>query len=382
MFTQNNNTFYQIPNGIKVINKLPGGIYNLKVDEFDKLFLSKSEEDFILPNKMYGNATKHADRIIKTYSSRKDKNTGIGLIGTQGSGKSLLAKKIALDTLKLSNEHGDGISIIISEDIVKFDLSSFLQSISQPCNVFLDEFEKVFKEESQEKMLTILDGNLVKDKLFTITVNNIWKVNQHMLNRPGRLFYNIQYNGLEEEFIKEYCKDKLDRKELTSNILKTSMLVDEFNFDMLQAIVEELNRYPEYSYKECIEILNIIPASYKSRFAVEYDISLDKINNENIKGQYFDSTVKNPLSEDNWVSFIIKKKGHDTDTDTVSDVDDEQDDNPGIKRNNYSFYMQTLKLVKSSEDGSTLNFIHPTLNLEITAKRKKQNQSIKNTLFF
>ena len=25
---------------------------------------------------------------------------------------------------------------------------------------------------SQEQMLTILDGNLVKDKLFTITVNN------------------------------------------------------------------------------------------------------------------------------------------------------------------------------------------------------------------
>ena len=66
MFTQNNNTFYQIPNGIKVIDNLPSGIYNLKVDEFDKLFLSKSEEDFILPNNMYGNATKHADRIIKT----------------------------------------------------------------------------------------------------------------------------------------------------------------------------------------------------------------------------------------------------------------------------------------------------------------------------
>jgi hypothetical protein len=79
-----------------------------------------------------------------------------------------------------------------------------------------------------------------------------------MRNRPGRLFYLIEFSGLSQQFIIEYCEDNLDNKEYISEMVSISGLFESFNFDLLASLVEESNRYQE-SPRSCMAILNAKP---------------------------------------------------------------------------------------------------------------------------
>jgi hypothetical protein len=81
-----------------------------------------------------------------------------------------------------------------------------------------------------------------------------------MINRPGRFFYSLDYKGLDNEFIIDYCKVNLINASNTESVCKAGALFSKFNFDMLQAIVEEMNRYNETA-AEVIKFLNAKPMS-------------------------------------------------------------------------------------------------------------------------
>jgi hypothetical protein len=124
--------------------------------------------------------------------------------------------------------------------------------------VLFDEFEKVYSSDEQEEMLTLLDGVFPSKKLFVMTCNNKWRVDQHMRNRPGRIFYMLDFKGLDADFIAEYCADNLKNKDNTDGVLTIGSLFAEFNFDMLKALVEEMNRYGETA-QEAMKMLNAKP---------------------------------------------------------------------------------------------------------------------------
>jgi hypothetical protein len=79
-----------------------------------------------------------------------------------------------------------------------------------------------------------------------------------MRNRPGRIFYLIEFGGLEEEFIVEYCRDNLKDQSYVPDMIRVSLLFDIFNFDLLTAFVEESNRYGE-NPKSLVKLLNAKP---------------------------------------------------------------------------------------------------------------------------
>jgi hypothetical protein len=126
--------------------------------------------------------------------------------------------------------------------------------------VLFDEFEKVYDSDEQEEMLTLLDGVFPSKKMFLITCNDKWRVNQHMRNRPGRIFYMLDFKGLDQEFIREYCYDNLQDAGLKNidGVCTVASLFAEFNFDMLKALVEEMNRYNETA-QEAMQMLNAKP---------------------------------------------------------------------------------------------------------------------------
>ena len=107
----------------------------------------------------------------------------------------------------------------------------------------------------------MLDGTFSTKKLFILTTNSSNRVDQHMQNRPGRIFYSITYAGLEVEFIKAYCEDELVNKSYINEICRLSALFAAFNFDMLKALVQEMNLYNE-SPKEALKMLNAVPEDY------------------------------------------------------------------------------------------------------------------------
>jgi hypothetical protein len=229
--------------------QLPAGNYVVKQDPFENFFIEHIE-DFTLPTKLYGDTARNTDRIINSFWNR-DQSTGVMLVGEKGSGKTLLSKNISVELAK------QGVpTIVVNADWAGDKFNTLIQSIEQPCIVFFDEFEKVYDRDDQEKLLTLLDGIFTSKKLFMLTSNDKWRVDDHMRNRPGRIFYMVEFKGLDESFIREYCADNLANKSHTDSIVNIASVFSAFNFDMLKAVVEEMNRYNE-TPQQAMRILNV-----------------------------------------------------------------------------------------------------------------------------
>lgn len=230
---------------------LPAGNYVIKIDMFENLYLEHIDS-FNVSGKIYGDILKNTDRIINTFWERPA-STGVMLTGEKGSGKTLLSKKLSIELAKQAVP-----TIVINDAFTGEKFNTLLQTISQPCIILFDEFEKVYDKDEQEAILTLLDGVYSGKKLFILTCNDKWRVDQHMRNRPGRIFYMIDFTGLSQEFIVEYCEDNLKHKEHIERICSLTNLFAEFNFDMLKALVEEMNRYNE-APQDAMKILNAKP---------------------------------------------------------------------------------------------------------------------------
>ena len=248
---------------LKLHDVLPPGNYTLKQDMFKNYFF-EAVNGFMMPPKLYGDVGKRTKRVLATFLSRPS-STGILLSGEKGSGKTLLAKNIAVEGAKM------GIpTVLVNQPHCGDMFNSFIASIDQPMIVMFDEFEKVYNREDQERLLTLLDGVYNSQKLFILTCNDPHRVDYHMKNRPGRVFYFVKYGGLDEQFIREYCEDTLEATHEIDRVVSVTKLFGEFNFDMLKALVEEMNRFGE-TPQEALALLNASPEADSS---ARYDVSI------------------------------------------------------------------------------------------------------------
>ncbi len=263
-YIRNINSFRVSDNpGAEVHEKLPVGTYIIEQDQFGNYYLNLIE-DFQQPRKIYGNTLRHADRILRTFMDRPS-STGVMLAGEKGSGKSLLAKMLSTK----AREQGVA-TIVINRPWCGDSFNKLMQDIQQPVIVLFDEFEKVYGEGDQEQILTLFDGMFPTKKLFVLTCNDKWRIDRHMRNRPGRIYYMLDFKGLDVDFIREYCEENLLNQENLEGVIKISSLFSEFNFDMLKAMVEEMNRYGETA-QEVMSMLNTKP-EYSE--VVEYDMQM------------------------------------------------------------------------------------------------------------
>lgn len=285
-------------------DKLPAGNYVVTLDPFEQFQLSKVE-DFNSIKKLYGNTTRHATRIINTFEDRPN-TTGVMLTGEKGSGKTLLAREISIKAAERGYP-----TIVINSPWRGDKFNKFMQMITQPCVILFDEFEKVYSRDDQECILTLLDGVFASKKLFLLTCNDKWRVDTNMRNRPGRIFYMIDFTGLDEAFIREYCDDNLINKSYIDSVCNMAMMFDQFNFDMLKAVIEDMNRYNE-SPSQVMELLNTKPEfSNNQKFNVKMvkdGVVIDPDNYEYLTWE------GNPLSQRN-VAFDYKDVSEDSDED-------------------------------------------------------------------
>jgi len=237
---------------------------NYVVEHSERMgFYLKPLENFELPT-LYGQALPQAERILNTFKQRSSA-TGVLLHGEKGSGKTLLSKVIC------EKARQDGIPILlIAEPFCGPEFNTFIQGIDQPCVIVFDEFEKVFDKKDQRDLLTLLDGVFPSKKLFLLTCNAIYGLTEQLINRPGRLYYALEFKGVEWEFIEEYCDAELVNKKHLPAIQAVAEVFDAFSFDLLKALVEEVNRYDEDPFV-AIQMLNATPACYRS---VTYALTL------------------------------------------------------------------------------------------------------------
>lgn len=301
-FVRSGNTFRPADEKMLDIHEtLPAGNYTIKMDQFENFYFEEVDP-FTLNYKVYGNTTRHSARIMQTFGDRPA-TTGVMLTGEKGSGKTLLAKALSMACYE------QGIpTIIINTDWHGDKFNTLMQSIQQPCMILFDEFEKVYDRETQPAILTLLDGVFPSKKLFVLTCNDKWRVDEHMRNRPGRIFYLLDFKGLDVDFITEYCQENLNDKGQIENVCRVSTMFSEFNFDMLKSLCEEMNRYNETA-QEAIKMLNAKPQTDDGgKFKVEL-----KINGVAVPEDNFEPTEwrGNPLSKE---SFSIEYYGVDDDS--------------------------------------------------------------------
>lgn len=295
---------------IDLRSSLPVGTYTVRAS-LEGFYLEETK-DFAITGKIYGNTTRQAERILNTFQNRPS-TTGVLLNGEKGSGKTMLAKMIAC----LAAEQGIS-TLIINSDFHGDAFNRFMTSIGDACVVIFDEFEKVYGEEQQEAILTLLDGVFPTKKLFVLTANDKYKINSHMRNRPGRIFYMIDYKGLDTEFIREYCEDNLNNKNYIPQVCRLTLLFDSFNFDMLKALVEEMNRYNE-SPQQAMEMLNAKPYDAGSTpHNVEIFINGTRARDDNV---YPTRIRGNPIAHEELNFSVTPEPREGQDEDDVSQID-------------------------------------------------------------
>ena len=242
---------------LTISKQLPCGTYLLELDPQTRQYFLQQIEDFRPANKIYGDHQAITSRIINTFMSRQNKNLGVLLSGVKGSGKTLTTKMISKE---LAEKYGYA-TIIINRGYDTSSMAAFLHSIDVPCMVIFDEFDKVYsyresEAASQSGLLDILDGVFESRKLFVMSCNDVHYLNPYFFSRPGRIFYHYRYRGLDENIVSQYCDDNLRYPQWKGEVLQLSTFVKDMTFDILQAVVEETNRYNE-SPRSFMEQLNI-----------------------------------------------------------------------------------------------------------------------------
>lgn len=252
------NTYQIYDNTLKTYDALPAQAYIVRFSKNSGFFLEKSNDIEIKETKIYGVHETKANKVITSYNAF-NKNLGVILSGDKGIGKSLFARILAKKAIDA------GLPVIIVNNFIP-GISDFIEEISQEVMILFDEFDKTFKgsdkdentaKDPQTSMLSLFDGTSTGKKLFVITCNETRKLNEYIVNRPGRFHYHFRFEYPAAEEITMYLQDKLDEKYHSeiSNVVIFSKKVN-LNFDCLRAIAFELNL--GVPFKDAIKDLNII----------------------------------------------------------------------------------------------------------------------------
>ena len=256
------NTYKIYADNLQTYDKLPIGVYQVNFAKLTGFFLEK-RPDITISEKLYGN---HQEKVIKILDAFKvfERNLGVIFSGDKGIGKSVAAKLLA----QLGTERGYPV-ILVNEYLP--GIADFLNQIEQEVIVVFDEFDKTFVggrngghtddgmplPDRQTELLTLLDGFGIGKKLYAVTCNSLYNLNDFMVNRPGRFHYHIIFSYPSPEEIREYLHDKLKPEYYNQieDVVCFSQRID-LNYDCLRAIAFELNLGNKFG--DAIADLNIV----------------------------------------------------------------------------------------------------------------------------
>lgn len=259
---------------LRTYDKIPAGTYVVCFDQFSGFFL-RTKPDMQITEKVYG---KHTDKVNKVMASfeRFNRNLGIILSGDKGIGKSMFARMLSAECIKRD------IPVIVVDSFIP-NIASFIESIDQEVMVLFDEFDKTFAkgkndgEDPQATMLSLFDGTSNGKKMFVVTCNFLYSLNDFLVNRPGRFHYHFRFDYPSATEIRTYLQDKIPENMYgqIDAVIAFSRKVN-LNYDCLRSIAFELSSGTSFS--DAIQDLNIINMNQEN-----YKVFLHFDNGEKIQ---------------------------------------------------------------------------------------------------
>jgi hypothetical protein len=257
-------------NDLKVTDRLPIGSYRVGFNKDNGFFLTEFPESVITDSKIYGVHESKVNKVLKAFEAT-NRNLGLILLGDKGMGKSLFSKLL---TKKVLNRN---MPTIMVEQYIP-GIANFLGSIDDEVMIMFDEFEKVFRKEEknshdpQEELLTLFDGLYNGKKLFCITCNNMWGLNDYLKNRTGRFHYLFTFEYPNADEVREYLKDHINEcnYDKIEDVVSFSMRAP-VSYDSLRSIAFEINLSDE-PFAEIIKDMNIcLLADFNYDITIHYN---------------------------------------------------------------------------------------------------------------
>ena len=241
---------------LKAYDKLPVNTYTVRFDKMSGFYL-EARSRLAVTEKVYGIHPEKADKVLKAFTMF-ERNLGVILSGSKGIGKSLFARLLS------AKAQDAGYPVIIIDQYIP-GIAAYIESIEQEVVFLFDEFDKTFgsvcpganEADPQSALLSMFDGTAQGKKLFIITCNSLYKLNDYLVNRPGRFHYHFRFDYPSPEEIQAYLTDKL-RPAYIGEIRKVILFSKKvaLNYDCLRAIAFELNL--GLPFEKAIQDLNII----------------------------------------------------------------------------------------------------------------------------
>ena len=238
---------------VQTFKKIPIGSYDVCFNKMTGFYLSTRNDLEANEDKIYGNHLEKVHKVLTSFSLSQ-RNFGVILSGQKGIGKSLFARILAEESIKA------GLPVI-TVTIAIPGIADFLASIEQEVIVIFDEFEKIFSDDDdykpQTELLSLFDGIDGGKKLFVITCNEVNKLSDFLINRPGRFHYHFTIKNPTPDEVKEYMIDKLNPQyyDVIDKVISLAQAIN-ITYDYLRAIAFEINQ--GYSIEETLNDLNIV----------------------------------------------------------------------------------------------------------------------------
>jgi len=127
-----------------------------------------------------------------------------------------------------------------------------------------------------------------------ILTSNENNISEYMINRPSRIRYIKEFNGVDEKTLNDVCQDKLINKNYLKDILIINEKYQGFNLDLLLCLIEETNLFDK-SPMDLIGDMNISMKQQKYNLEMIYKDQAHKsyttINNPLVKGSFIGSSI-------------------------------------------------------------------------------------------